>query len=369
MSRFDAHIYGPFFSASGVGESTRAYWRTMRAAGLKVGIFPQNMPFNFTETSIAEMFRKYIVSRPHPELNFFRINAQEISTTPYVKDLRKSTKMKNVLIPMWETPIVPTNWREDVAFFTSIITPTHFIKNAFESLSLSLPISVVPHEVHIEQNQYFTNRQLGLPDDRKIHLYSFSYASHISRKNPNAFLELKREHCKKADYMADMFVLAASDLPKSAIDNEMHNLLKKEQDSNFIYLSGGRSRDQHYSLIGNANSFVSVHRSEGIGLQLVESILLGTPVSTHNFSGPSDFMHSSDIGVYRYQKAKIEKGEYPFAEGQEWADFSISDVNEATNQTVENGSVDHTLRRRVENHFSISRTSSLLEDLMKTGSY
>ena len=107
MSNFDAHIYGPIFSATGVGESARAYWRTFMATGMRIGVIPQSHPFNEEERLLAEHFRKFIVDKPHPKLNFFRINAQEISSLSGQLLSENPKNVTNALIPMWETPKLP----------------------------------------------------------------------------------------------------------------------------------------------------------------------------------------------------------------------------------------------------------------------
>ena len=157
---------------------------------------------------------------------------------------------------------------------------------------------MIPQSITAIEDTRLSVRALGLPDDRKYHLYSFSYYSYVSRKNPMQFLNLKKMFCEANQFSKDVFVLASSDLPRQKLDDFYHKTFLNEQDSNFVYLSGGRSRNEHLSLLANANIFVSVHRSEGIGLQLVEALKLGTNVVTHNFSGPEDFIHTKILAFF-----------------------------------------------------------------------
>lgn len=367
MNKFDAHIYGPFFSASGVGESTRAYWQTLSASGLNVGIIPQNSPFNEMESIIAKQFNKYLVDRPHPEHNFFRINAQEIASTPQELLKKQNQNQKNYLIPMWETSRVPVKWREDIASFDQIIAATEFIANSFATLQLDIPIHVSPHAIILQESIRIPIRSLGLPDDRRYHLYSFSYASYISRKNPLALLELKQMFAKHQNFGSDVFVLASSDLPRNQDDINAHRLLLESQDLNFIYLSGGRSREMQLSLIGNANSFISLHKAEGIGLQLAEAMILGTPVITHTYSGPADFVYSDDPGVYPFRMQNIGKNEYPYSSGQQWAGFSMETVYQTLVSTLRNDYDFSFMRNRISDHFSLNLTSKRILKIV-TGS-
>ena len=349
MNNFDAHIFGPVFSATGVGESARAYWRTLMATGLKVGVFPQAHPFNKEERLLAESFRKYIVNEPHPKLNFYRINAQEVSDLPG-KVLQKNWNASvNVLIPMWETPKLPA---------------TSFIKTSIESAKKNVPVSVIPHAITTIEDKRVTTRGLGLSDDRRYHLYSFSYSSHVSRKNPMQFLELKKMYCEENQFGKDVFVLASSDLPRNEADSFFHNTFLNEQDSNFVYLSGGRTRREHLSLIANANTFVSVHRSEGIGLQLVEAMKLGTNIVTHDFSGPADFISPTDPGIFPFTLNQIKPEEYPHSSGHFWAEMKTEEILRAMSSCESDFSASLNMRQRVIDYFSLSNTSEMSANLL-----
>ena len=364
MNNFDAHIFGPVFSATGVGESTRAYWRTLMATGLKVGVFPQAHPFNNEERLLAESFRKYIVNEPHPKLNFYRINAQEVSDLPG-KVLQKNWNASiNVLIPMLETPKLPTVWEKEIVRFDHIIAATSFIKTSIESAKKSVPVWVIPHAITTIEDKRVTTRGLGLSDDRRYHLYSFSYSSYVSRKNPMQFLELKKMYCQENQFGKDVFVLASSDLPRNEADSFFHNTFLNEQDSNFVYLSGGRTRREHLSLIANANTFVSVHRSEGIGLQLVEAMKFGTNIVTHDFSGPADFISPTDPGIFPFTLNQIEPEEYPHSSGDFWAEMKTEEILRAMSSCESDLSASLNMRQRVIDYFSLSNTSEMSANLL-----
>jgi glycosyltransferase involved in cell wall biosynthesis len=364
MSKFDAHLFGPVFSATGVGESARAYWRTLMATGLKVGVFPQAHPYNEEERILSDSFRKYIVHEPHPKLNFCRINAQEINALPGSFIRKKPKTRTDVLIPMWETPSLPSIWKEDVIKFDHIVAATSFIKLSVQNTTSEVPITIVPHVITTIEDLRFTSRSLGLRDDRKYHLYSFAYSSFISRKNPLKFLELKNLFCSENELSSDVFVLASSDSPKNESDISLHKTLMGEQDSNFVYFSGGRSRNKHLSLMANANTFISVHRSEGIGLQLVEALNLGTKIVTHNFSGPSDFIQLNDPGVYKFELKPIGDGEYPHSSGQLWAEMKTRDILNAMSSDQDDVEAQQKMRQRVSEYFSLTQTSEMAARLL-----
>ena len=88
-------------------------------------------------------------------------------------------------------------------------------------------------------------------------------------------------------------------------------------------------------LMQNCDSFISLHRSEGIGLGLAQSMLFGKPVVATNYSGNTDFMHDGNACLVDYELIPVREGEYPFAQGQEWADPDIDQAGWFMKRLVE----------------------------------
>src|SRR3546814_5890465 len=64
----------------------------------------------------------------------------------------------------------------------------------------------------------------------------------------------------------------------------------------------------------------SLHRSEGFGRGLAEAMYLGKPVIATRYSGNLDFMDERTAYLVDHELVPVQTGEYPFAEGQHWAD-------------------------------------------------
>jgi glycosyltransferase involved in cell wall biosynthesis len=52
-------------------------------------------------------------------------------------------------------------------------------------------------------------------------------------------------------------------------------------------------------------------------------MLLGKPVIATNYSGNTDFMTSSNSCPVDYSLVAVKPGEYPYGEGQVWADADV----------------------------------------------
>jgi len=354
LNCFDAHIFGNFFSSQGIGVSTRGYWKLLTAAGLKVGIWPQGRAIGEFELEIAREYEAFIVQGEHPKLNFFRINAQEIDSSPIMG--MENSSATNLLIPMWETSKLPEIWHQDVQRFTAIIAATTYIAEAFKMALQDRPAFIIPHPIDLSIESQNNNSSLGDLQNQKYVLYSFAYSSFCSRKQPQKFLELANMYAEDQTDDPFTFVLLSGDKPRSGYDNQLSKFFKDSESSGFKYLEGPRDRKSHLTLMERAALFVSLHRSEGIGLQLAECALLNTPIVTHHYSGPRDFLDSSMPGKYEYHLKQIESGEYPGEPEGFWADFELQRVILAINRALTSNSSTHEITtEKVRAFFSLER--------------
>jgi glycosyltransferase involved in cell wall biosynthesis len=83
------------------------------------------------------------------------------------------------------------------------------------------------------------------------------------------------------------------------------------------------SRDDVYTLEALCDAFVSLHRSEGFGLGLAESMFLGKPVIGTNWSGNRDFMDAKNSCPVDVSLVPIEEDHGPYRKGQLWAEADI----------------------------------------------
>ena len=95
------------------------------------------------------------------------------------------------------------------------------------------------------------------------------------------------------------------------------------EDPRIMLLNRTLSRAEILDLYRACDCFVSLHRAEGYGRGIAEAMLLGKPVITTGFSGNLDFTTNETAALVGYELVPVKKGEYPFADGQVWADVDI----------------------------------------------
>ena len=83
------------------------------------------------------------------------------------------------------------------------------------------------------------------------------------------------------------------------------------------------TRDDTLALLDLADCYASLHRAEGLGLGLAESMLMGKPVVATNYSGNLDFMTADTAYLVDYDLVPVGPGVDPYPEDAVWAEARI----------------------------------------------
>jgi glycosyltransferase involved in cell wall biosynthesis len=85
------------------------------------------------------------------------------------------------------------------------------------------------------------------------------------------------------------------------------------------------SRDAVWGLQSVCDCYVSLHRSEGLGLGLAECMLQGKPAIATHWSGNLDFMTPDNSALVDCTFVPVGEGEYPASNpGQQWAEPDVA---------------------------------------------
>jgi glycosyltransferase involved in cell wall biosynthesis len=73
------------------------------------------------------------------------------------------------------------------------------------------------------------------------------------------------------------------------------------------------------SLFALADCYVSLHRSEGLGLGMVQAMYLGKPVIATGYSGNLEFMDAENSLLVNYEMTELDEDSGPYERGTHWA--------------------------------------------------
>jgi glycosyltransferase involved in cell wall biosynthesis len=90
------------------------------------------------------------------------------------------------------------------------------------------------------------------------------------------------------------------------------------------------------ALMNLCDCYVSLHRSEGLGLTIAEAMLLGKPVIATGYSGNLDFMTPDTSYMVPWTRVKVGKGAEAYSSRATWAEPNLDVAAEMMRTVYEN---------------------------------
>ncbi len=312
-----AVLYAGYVEAAlGLGQSLRGLIDAAAGQSFTFAIFPYNW-----------RVEKRHVGPFRPELYDFeqryKINVVEVSPDETADFLaafgpERLADSRNILRPYWELPAAPASWREPLSHFHELWSPSAFVTEALRPV-FDGPIVVIPPAVDVSIGRQTDRAAFGLPPGAFCFLFTFDLNSFPARKNP---FGLVRAFQKAFPDPSTEVALAIKVSGEWGLFEEYRTGLRTlaAADPRIRLLEVGLDRDGILSLMKACDCYVSLHRSEGLGLGMVESMMLGKPVIGTDFSGSRDFLDVETGFPVPYQLVGVRAHDYPHAAGQRWAD-------------------------------------------------
>ena len=173
---------------------------------------------------------------------------------------------------------------------------------------------------------------IGLPEEPFLFGFVFDYSSVLERKNPvglveaychafgpddGATLVLKTIH-------ADLWPAAAARVREAAADR-----------ADIVFLDGFLSPLEMRAMFQLLDCYVSLHRSEGLGLTLASAMAAGTPAIATGWSGNLEFMSSDDSILCPYKLVEVGPDASPYPANAWWADPDLDAASNAMREVFD----------------------------------
>ena len=219
----------------------------------------------------------------------------------------------------WELDSVPAAWAGAVAEADELWTATRFVGDALRS-RFDIPVFELMPGVVLPPFTHRRPEQFGIPPGRFTFLFAFHMMSIMERKNPLGLIRAFRQAFTAVD--AATLVLKTSFGEKHpALIAELH-AAAAEAGGRIIIIDRVFTFDETISLMDACDCYISLHRSEGLGLTMAEAMLLAKPVIATRYSGNLDFMTEENSLLVDYRMVEIAKPVPPYGAGTRWAEPS-----------------------------------------------
>lgn len=236
----------------------------------------------------------------------------------------------NVCVPFWELPRLPAPWVPILNAMDAVLAPTRFIAETCQR-DLSCPVWHYPQAVFLPEDISSDRARWGLPEDACVFLQVFDPSSDIERKNPwaavNAFTEA---FVAGDDVLLVIHLHAWSSDPAQVAQVEALKTLAAEHRTIMVLTEHLSYRDV-LSLYASCDVVVSLHRSEGLGLPLMEAMSLGRVALATGWSGNVDFMTEENSCLVGHAMTPVNSQHPAYAseigrDGQVWAEPDRADA-------------------------------------------
>ena len=328
---FGVNLIGPADAATGLGQSFRLVIRAVEETGIPNMIYPFAATA-YHRTDIGE-YRNKISDTLTYAVNLWHVSPLEFTELYARMGKEAFDRHYNIAYWLWELEDFPDEWVGYEAVLDEIWTPSEFISRGLRK-KVHIPVYTVPYWVSAETDTARYDRKwFGLPDDRFLFLMMYDGKSVSERKNPDGVIKAYRKafgnSAKKAAGSAENGREAEDPACRVGLVIKAGSLSKREKARlasklagcpDTCIITGSFGKKEVNSLIACCDTLVSLHRAEGFGLVMAESMLCGVPVIATDWSANTEFMNRRVACMVPCQMVRLRKNIPPYRKGSCWAE-------------------------------------------------
>ncbi len=316
--RGGVNLVGMPLGIFGLAESMRAFVRAADLAGLTTCIadLGVNLKADESDFRLLERLRDRLPYRP--SIVFAN---PDVLNKCWPAQLREPDRYR-IGYWFWEFDVLPKEWSYAFELVDEIWVATEFVRSAV-ARSTGKPVTLMPHPIEVEVRRPLPRSAFGFDEDVFWFLVTFDYNSFVERKNPYAAIKAFRAAFPAGSEKVGLFIKTIN----GAIRPQKLAALRDAigDDRRIVVRDQAMPRDEMVALLAAADCYLSLHRSEGLGLGLAESMYLGKPVIGTAYSGNLDFMTEQNSCLVRCSLVPVWPDQYVYAESNafRWAEADI----------------------------------------------
>ena len=323
--KYGINLYGPKLDR-GLGEVVRSFQ----------AIAKKYFPVNFTQLqTTSDIFR---ARKPSKSTIDIIVGNPDYLVKYLLRNPIKSLSNFKVGYWFWELEDIPFFWKFSLRWVDEIWVSSDYNYKTFSKFKKKK--KKIPFNLSLDTRKIFSRNNFNIPKNKFLFLYTFDYASGYHRKNPE---DLIKAFIQSFDQNSRVLLIIKSVRHEEDIANS--SSLKKliSSKKNIIYIDEYLEKDMNSSLIKICDAYVSLHRSEGLGLAMAEAMYYGKPVLATNYSGNLEFMNHSNSLLINCRKVNVNKNYMHDYDSSKWASPDIMHASAC----MENVFYDKVLREKI----------------------
>ena len=355
------------FQATGRGEHIRAVWRALTAAGVPARIHNLEPRKAAEDPTLQHSLGELSETIP-AGIRLFHLNAVDVPA--FVPHMRKRrigffrfrstfTSGYNIVFPAWELPHYPAPWARDLEQFDEVWAASDFAYDALHA-AVRRPVLHIPNACEPHIATPLDRSHFSIPAGRFAILFFFDFRSYVTRKNPGAVLKAFRQLRDARPDANVQLVLKfhhAAHEPNAAAEVAAAATAFGDRVS---IIDATLTNNESWNLVRCCDCFLSLHRSEGFGRGPAEAMFFGKPVIATGWSGNMEYMRPDNSFPVRYRLIPVGTDEYPFPQGQVWAEPDVDHATELLIRMVDDPSDAKRVGERAQAHMRANYSDVML---------
>ncbi len=308
---FGVNLFGYLDTESGIAEVARCFVRMLESQGVPVA--PVTVPQAWLRREDRTITRN-AATTPFP-VNLFFVNADQI---PSVLSTRRALLdgRKSVGYWFWELEEFPERFDAALGFVDEVWVASSFCQRAIAARA-EVPVVRVPPALDSAGWPSADRSRFGFSNDDFVFLYVFDAASFLRRKNPGAAIAAFRRAFPTPG--RELLLLKTT----NATSEQVRTLERLARGSRVRIVNGYASREDLLALHASSDVCVSLHRSEGLGLTLLEAMAYGKPVISTAYGGCEDFLRPDAAKLVPYRRVAVGRAVGPYPAEALWAEPNV----------------------------------------------
>jgi glycosyltransferase involved in cell wall biosynthesis len=303
----------------GVAEVLRRYAHALHGGGVPFVV--RNFDTGVASRQGDRSMQRFLSPDCRHDVNLFCINADQMPVAREQLGDAVFAGRYNIGCWFWELEKFPAQWHDAIDLVDEIWVTSPFVRDAIAACT-GKPVHIVPIALDADLPGHCSRSEFGLAEGVFLCLFSFDFNSFVVRKNAAGVIAAFRRAF--ADGRRDVRLLIKTTNGERFPDL-LRQLIDSASDDDRIEVRDGfLDRRGMWALQACCDCYVSLHRSEGLGLGMAECMLLGKPVVATAYSGNLAFMDADNSCLVGYSLIPVQEGEYPAWQGQHWAEPDIA---------------------------------------------
>jgi glycosyltransferase involved in cell wall biosynthesis len=342
---FGVNLIGHAFSVFGLGEFIRMTAKALEAGGIPFSVIdiPVGNGAPSTDRSLASQTLSLAEDGPYA-FNLYCMTADAQIHLALEEGLGRYEQHYSLVAWLWELERWPSRLVDALELADECWPCSRIIEQSLKGAcasrqqqcqkhrTASVPINPMPPVVDfgdvvlpmMESGRAAARGSFGLDPDAVLFAFGFDLNSMIARKNPQAVIQAFQQafhDSPGSDYRVGLVIKSFPPRSPEPRWDELKSIASA--DPRITIIEADLDREGILTLYGCCDVFVSLHRSEGLGMGLAEALQLGLDVIATNYGGNADFCTGPLAHPIDYQLIPVKQGEYPHHEEMVWAEPNL----------------------------------------------